>query len=556
MSLLIERYQLLLEAARSMGQAADLDELLDYILGQSQKVLEAEACSIFLHDPQTEELVIHSALGGKSSELGEVRIPKGKGIAGAVFESKKSIRIDDAQNDPRHYGKIDQKTGFITRSLLTVPLLSKQGECVGVIQALNRKDRASFNEEDQTLCEAFAALIVSALLRIERHHKQIAEAHLNQQLELAKEIQHSFLPPSQIQLEPCTIYMHYAAAQTVGGDFLFAHPVGDKHYLMGLGDVSGKGFAAALTMARVTAMLQISTHELKDNFETWLRELNRFLCQDLRSNQFIALILLLLDHTTGEIQLCNAGQPPVLKSFHGTEWQILDLPKSPPLGVIEDWKYEASHFKLERADRYLFFSDGLVEAKNKIREEFGLERILSSTVETRTSLESFQEILASWKEFQKNAPQHDDVTFFMLHWKGSSPQKELITTCNLNTLIQIRVFSENWAQFAGFDDITVGRIVLAIDEAVTNIFRHAYYELEGPLICKASMGNNMLQFELEDRGKPANPEKIIGRKLEELRTGGLGTVVIRQVFDEVKYIPLSKGTLLTLKKKLPILQLR
>jgi serine/threonine-protein kinase RsbW len=114
-----------------------------------------------------------------------------------------------------------------------------------------------------------------------------------------------------------------------------------------------------------------------------------------------------------------------------------------------------------------------------------------------------------------------------------------------------REFVERWAAFAGFDDVTVGQIVMACDEAASNVFRHAYQAHPGPLTLHAEVDQDVLTIQISDRAKPVDVTKLKGRELSDLRPGGLGTFIMSKVFDEVKYAPMAIGTSLTLRKKLP-----
>src|SRR5215467_12297890 len=105
----LARYKVLMDTASSFGRAMDLQTLIDQILDRSQEVMRAEACTLFLPDAQTGELILHSTdpkLRGLPEPL---RLPPGKGIAGAVFQSRSPINISDAEKDPRYYQGIAQR---------------------------------------------------------------------------------------------------------------------------------------------------------------------------------------------------------------------------------------------------------------------------------------------------------------------------------------------------------------------------------------------------------------------------------------------------------------
>jgi putative ABC transport system ATP-binding protein len=117
-------------------------------------LLNAERSSLFL--VEGDELVL--AVAEDLEELGDIRIPLGSGIAGAVALGGESIRIDDAYSDPRFNREVDKRTGFRTRSILGLPVKNQEGEVFAVAQLLNRKDGQPFDENDE---QRFAAFIQS-----------------------------------------------------------------------------------------------------------------------------------------------------------------------------------------------------------------------------------------------------------------------------------------------------------------------------------------------------------------------------------------------------------
>ena len=158
----------LLRLAREIGREPDLRGLLEGILEKSRPWIRAEACSIFLPDPDTGELVIHSAHGDSAPQMGSLRVPQGAGIVGAAMKERKMIRVDDVNRDPRFFSKADEQTGWKTRALLAAPLLDGE-ECIGVIEFLNPQGRPAFSQQDEELMEYFAGLVSAALVRIHAH---------------------------------------------------------------------------------------------------------------------------------------------------------------------------------------------------------------------------------------------------------------------------------------------------------------------------------------------------------------------------------------------------
>lgn len=151
----IERLEHLIKLTRHINSTLELNSLLDNMLQISTDMLNAEAGSILLLDEDKNELIFAAATGEKKDKLKDIRVPVGEGIAGWVARENKSVLVVDAQNDPRFFRKVDQKTSFKTRSIIAVPLVTKD-KLIGVVEVLNKKDNQCFNEEDKSLLEAFA----------------------------------------------------------------------------------------------------------------------------------------------------------------------------------------------------------------------------------------------------------------------------------------------------------------------------------------------------------------------------------------------------------------
>ncbi|MFA7234162.1 MAG: ATP-binding protein [Terrimicrobiaceae bacterium] len=103
----------------------------------------------------------------------------------------------------------------------------------------------------------------------------------------------------------------------------------------------------------------------------------------------------------------------------------------------------------------------------------------------------------------------------------------------------------------GFDECATELMVLALDEACTNVIRHAYAHECRPVRLEMTGLRGLVRFVLRDYGHPCDPAKIKSRKLEDIRPGGLGVHIIKQAFDKVTYSPQAKGTRLVLEKKRP-----
>lgn len=145
----------LLNVVADVTTELDLVSMIHKIIVETTRLLKAERATVFLYDKKNDELFSHVAIGLDSKEI---RIPSGAGIAGEVFKTQKTINIPYAYADLRFNPAVDKATGFFTRSILCVPLLNNQSECIGVTQILNKKVGV-FNKEDETRLKAFTTQI-------------------------------------------------------------------------------------------------------------------------------------------------------------------------------------------------------------------------------------------------------------------------------------------------------------------------------------------------------------------------------------------------------------
>ncbi|MFB5651287.1 SpoIIE family protein phosphatase [Leptospira wolffii] len=140
----------------------NLEELLGIIIETTKDVLNTEGCSLLLYDKEEDCLVFQVAKGDKGESLTELKVPRGKGIAGMVLESLEPVIVNDAANDPRIYRNIDDAVGFTTRNLICVPMKT-QGEIQGVLEAVNSKERPEFTNKDIKILEYLSDLAAIAI---------------------------------------------------------------------------------------------------------------------------------------------------------------------------------------------------------------------------------------------------------------------------------------------------------------------------------------------------------------------------------------------------------
>ena len=159
MGALLDRISALVEVYNKISDTLSLDVLLPRLMAIVSEALRADRSTLFLNDPDHNELFSRVAQGDR---IGEIRFPNERGIAGSVFRSGRAEIIPDAYQDVRFNPEVDKQTGYRTRTILCMPVVNKEGEKLGVVQVLNKK-HGSFTPIDEKRLKAFTAQAAIAL---------------------------------------------------------------------------------------------------------------------------------------------------------------------------------------------------------------------------------------------------------------------------------------------------------------------------------------------------------------------------------------------------------
>lgn len=242
--------------------------------------------------------------------------------------------------------------------------------------------------------------------------------HIDSELNIARKIQMEMLPKGNavVSRNDCNIFGSLIPAKMVGGD-LFDYFIRDEKLFFCIGDVSGKGIPAALIMsADYTLYRSITAYE--SNPSRIMKAINEASCHNNDSNMFVTMFIGVLDLPTGRLRYCNAGhdKPFVI----GQEVRTLQAKPHLPLGVMDDVLYTTEEDVLAKDDMVFLFTDGLTEAKNENREQFGLKRVETllkrfnrrGDIPTETLINEVSERIAA---FVDGAEQSDDLTMLAIH---------------------------------------------------------------------------------------------------------------------------------------------
>ncbi|MCG3179734.1 MAG: hypothetical protein BIFFINMI_02077 [Phycisphaerae bacterium] len=402
----------LLEVSRRLAATSDLDELLAMILDHARGILDAERASIFLYDPAAEELFIRLATGVES-----LRVPIDRGIAGASARTREIVNVPDAYADDRFNPEVDRKTGFRTRSILSVPLIDYEGDLVGVLQVLNKRGRP-FDDYDTALAEMLAAQAGVALQRGRLLVAMIEKQRLERELSLARDIQQNLLPSEDPTLAGLAIAGWNQPADETGGDCydFFALP-GDAGALGVLvADATGHGIAPALVVAEARALFRATAVDAA-HLGVTMDAVNRILTADLPDDKFVTAFFGIIEPGCGRLTWASGGHGPMLL-YRAADDSIVELPATGlPMGIMEDMPIPAADpIDLAPGDQFLIMTDGFTEYPNVAGEQFGDGRVADWIRQTRhlPPREAILDLRDRVQDFANGAPQLDDLTAVLI----------------------------------------------------------------------------------------------------------------------------------------------
>jgi predicted ester cyclase len=246
---------------------------------------------------------------------------------------------------------------------------------------------------------------------------------VEQELEVARRIQEALLPKELPRLRGWYITPHYQPAREVGGDFYDFLPLRDDRLGLVIGDVSGKGVAAALVMANTQSVLRAVSRRDPTPGQL-LAEANEVLSAYIPPHMFVTCFYGILEPESGRLLYANAGHNLPCWRHQGSAHELWAT--GMPLGLMPGMSYEEKEAFLVPGDTILFYTDGFVEAHNPKREMFGSPRLLSLMNEYTSNLTNLTEhVLNALARFTGEAPeQEDDITLVTLERSLSGFQRE------------------------------------------------------------------------------------------------------------------------------------
>lgn len=420
----------LLKLSNALLSSNDLQDVMDQVVQMVADVLNADSCVLVLEDANG-EVGFRASVGWDWS-----RLPPGirpqfipEAPAGLAYLTAQPVRVDDFETDARFNSPTGAHRLLGFRSALAVPVMH-QGKTTGALLIHAHQPR-HFNDEEVRLVQLMANQAAIAIEQAWLQERVMAEQQLRRELELAREIQTSFLPKSCPQLPGWQFGAYYSSAREVGGDFYDFIPLRDPDmrpqdanadYLPGSGllgmviaDVSDKGVPAALFMSLSRTLVRAVTITGRSPGQAIARA-NELILNDSQTDQFITLFYGVLDPAAATFRFVNAGHnPPLLVRCTSESIQSLRAPGI-ALGVIPSIKLTEAEVHFEAGDLIVMYTDGITEAINDKYEEFGVERLSMLVLEhcLLSADEIIERIIQALGEFVGNREAFDDMTMVVM----------------------------------------------------------------------------------------------------------------------------------------------
>ncbi len=395
--------------------SSGLDETLNQVASLVFEAVPAERCVIMLRDEETEGgmKISVARVRGSSEMIEEVRISRT--VMDEVLKNGKSVLTADAQHDPRYASQTMALLGI--RSVLAVPLSVNTNEVFGLVYADSPTNETTFSEEHLNILTTLASV---ASIRVENARlleERFQRERMERELELATEIQQSFQPSAPPLMDGYEFQGISFSCYEIGGDYYDFISRHDGKMLIALGDVSGKGTAAALLMSSLHAAIHGQVAARRSLMEI-VTSVNQYLSENTPTNRFVTLFVAELDPADGTFKYINAGHNPPLIGRISGEVEQLDSGGF-PLGIMPLAEYEIGETKLESGEALLIYSDGVSEGANLKGEEFGMERLTQVVKKYLSSSASGlrDKVESALSTFTQTAPAGDDITLVIVKRK-------------------------------------------------------------------------------------------------------------------------------------------
>ena len=402
-----------IEITRALAGETELNKMLPAILNTLFTVFpQADRGCILLEDADTKKMVPRAFKHRREGEDATVRLSRT--ILKKVLTDKTGILSADAANDAQ-FDASESISNLEIRSMMCVPMLSKAGEPIGVINIDTQNPVSQFTEEDldllMTVASQGALTYENALLMKTYLEKQKQDGEMR----IAQDVQKALLPDVLPKVDGCKFYASYDSAQAVGGDYYDAFQFDDGKVVLSFGDISGKGVPGAIIMSRMSSCVQSTLQFTHNDPLEAVNAINTHMCANAAEGRFVTYNFILLDPTTNEVQLVNAGHmSPMIYKPDGSIDEFPEDSIGLPIGVMEDYPYELEKRIINPGEIVVLFTDGVDEAMDPDGNLYTLEKMRDFVKGCPHNVEELgKALLADVRRHANGRPQNDDITIMV-----------------------------------------------------------------------------------------------------------------------------------------------
>ena len=398
----------------SLARSLSLDSLLDRLLGTLFQVFPNAECGAILLPGKNGKLHVRT---WRSASCNDGQAPRGvasRTIARRVMDSGQSLLCVDTADD-QLLSTSESIADADIRSVMCAPMKGSDGKSLGVIHLDRRDVLHPFVMDDLELL-ACAATISGQTVENNLLHEEHLKAQLQEQeLRLAADLQRTLLPSHAPDVAGYHIAHHYQPASELGGDYFDHFELPDGRFVVAIGDVAGKGTAAALLVASLFASVR-TVMAFESEPAAAVERLNATLANVVSTGRFITFLLTILDRSNHTLTMTSAGHVAPLLCREGKVSDPIKECFGCPLGIDAGLPFEQITLKLEPGDTILLMTDGITEARNSLNELFATSRVIAALVNGSGSAESaINSVLKSVAEFTDHDRHDDDTCLVSLH---------------------------------------------------------------------------------------------------------------------------------------------
>ncbi len=520
------------ERQRVIGEITDaalaplaLDDLLSELLSRISKELGVDGAAVVLEEEGQGHVVVHAA--GEAAAFVQEHGPHEHGLAARVTRERRPVLVPDAAAD----GDLSaHPLGRSVTSLVGVPLLVGDRP-IGALEVGTLFARR-FTDADVDLLQLAADRAALAIERVRLFERQQT---------IAEELQRSLLPQS-LPLIPglgmAARYFAGGAGTRVGGDWYDTIPLPGGRVAVVIGDVAGRGVAAASMMGQLRSALRAYALD-GGSPASVLERLNRFLLS-LSWDSMATALVLLIEPATGRMTYANAGHPPPIIMDADGVAHSLKGSLSVPLGALDVAGYEEGTAQLDPGATLVLYTDGLVEQRDELIDR-GIERLETALV-TDGPVEPERLCERIIRRTMGHDHSIDDVTLVVVQ-----------ATMSLGEILDVELIGEpaalaafrqglrRWLEERGAEADEVQDIVMAVNEACQNAIEHAYGLAPEPFDVKLTCEDGSVAVTVRDRG---------GWREGRSDDRGRGLPLMRALMDAVEIEQRPTGSTVTLRRAL------